>query len=422
MKINKINALEVLDSRGNPTVEVILETEDGDVSKAKVPSGASTGSYEALELRDGVKQRYDGKGVQKAVDFVQNEIGPALVGLSVENQREIDEKMIALDGTLNKSRLGSNAILGVSLAAARAAAQGKKIGLYKHIAALAENETENFLLPIPMSNVINGGAHADSGLDIQEFMIIPSGIESFRERIRAVAEIYQALKALLKESEHAVSVGDEGGFAPRLSSNEEPLAFMMQAIEKAGYKPGKEIFLGMDAAASEFFDPELKKYFLRLDNKEFNSEELAGFYGDLIKKYPLVLIEDGMAEDDMDGWKKLRDDYGDRAAIMGDDFTVTNKDRLQKAIDGEALNSVLIKLNQIGTLTETLDCLKLAKENGIKASISHRSGETSDDFIADLAVGVQSEWIKSGAPARSERVEKYNRLLEIEYEILNFKF
>lgn len=416
MKISKIDALEVLDSRGNPTVEVLVTTDTGILGKAKVPSGASTGTHEALELRDEDNTRYGGKGVLKVVENVKGELASAVVGLDPANQREVDEKMIALDGTENKSRLGANAILGISLAAARAAALGKGTPLYKHIAELYGNNPEELFLPTPMSNVVNGGAHADSGLDFQEYMVIPNGIDTFARKIRAVAEIYQALRSILKENGHAVAVGDEGGFAPRLASNEEPLAFMMSAIEKAGYKAGAEVSLGLDAAASEFFDTETKKYVLRLDSRELSSQEMAEFYQQLAGKYPIALIEDGMAEDDLDGWKALMAMCGDKVAIMGDDFTVTNKNRLKNAVDAGALNSVLIKLNQIGTLTETFDCLKLAEQHSVRTSVSHRSGETGDDFIGDLAAGVCSTWIKSGAPARSERVEKYNRLLEIEHE------
>ena len=425
MKIKEISALEVLDSRGNPTIQVTLTTEEGIKTKAQVPSGASTGEHEALELRDGDEKRYLGKGVLTAIKNIEETISPAVTGMSVLDQKALDEKMLELDGTPNKSKLGANAILGVSLAAARAAALTKKVELYEHIKDLFnENTVEDKAdsgadaqgskkMPIPMCNVINGGAHADSGLDFQEYMLVPSGIDSTEGRVRALSEIYHTLKAKLEKSNQVTAVGDEGGFAPKLSSNEEPLKYLVESIEEAGYKPGDQVSLAMDVAASEFFNKEKNKYVLKLEGKELTAQELVNYYKELSERYPIVLIEDGMAENDWEGWTHCNAILGDKIKIMGDDFTVTNKDRLKQAIEKKALNSILIKLNQIGSITETLDCIRLGYANDVKAAVSHRSGETCDSFISDFAVGVSSEWIKIGAPARSERVAKYNRLLEI---------
>ncbi len=416
MKIKKINAYEILDSRGNPTVRVKVTLESGTVSFANVPSGASTGEHEALELRDNDSKRFHGKGVTQAVNNVERKIAPEIIGMEANGQNEIDQKMIQLDGTPNKANLGANAILGVSLAVSRAAALEIKTPLYQYLAKLADFQRENKNFPDPMCNMINGGAHADSGLDIQEYMLVANGLGSIEEKIRALAEIYHTLKKNFQAKKQVVAVGDEGGFAPKLKSNEEPLIHLMAAVEEAGYKMGEEISFALDVAASQFYDKASQKYFLKLDGKELTSEELIGYYKELITKYPLIIIEDGLAEDDFEGWKKFNQECGKNLNIMGDDFTVTNKERLVQALENKALNSLLVKPNQIGTLSETLECMATGRTWGIKMAVSHRSGDTQDDFIADLAVGTGANWLKSGAMARSERIAKYNRLLEIAKE------
>jgi enolase len=416
MKIKKINAFEILDSRGNPTVRVKITLENGIVSFANVPSGASTGKHEVLELRDNDAGRFNGKGVTKAIQNVENKIAASIIGMDVNEQKNIDQKMIQLDGTPNKAELGANAILGVSLAVARAAAFANKIPLYKYLTILAGFSKEEISFPDPMCNVINGGAHSDSKLDFQEYMLVANGIERIEEKIRALAEIYQVLKKKFQEDNQTISVGDEGGFAPKLKSNEEPLFYLKTAVEKAGYKVGEEISFALDVAASQFYDSDSKKYLLKLDEKQLTSEELIEYYKKLIVEYPLVIIEDGLAEDDFAGWTKFNLECGADVNVMGDDFTVTNIERVKKALDEKALNSLLIKPNQIGTLSETLECMRLGHKEGIKMAVSHRSGDTQDDFIADLAVGARANWLKSGAMARSERVAKYNRLLEIREE------
>ncbi len=400
---------EVLDSRGNPTVEAEVVLESGAFGRAIVPSGASTGTFEALELRDGEK-RYGGKGVLKAVQNINEIISQELIGLDAENQAEIDKKMIELDGTPNKSRLGANAILAVSMAVARAMANELGISLYRYLGGIRAK-----VLPTPMFNVLNGGKHADNNLDLQEFMIVPIKAPSFREALRMGVEVYHALKKILKERGLVTSVGDEGGFAPELSSNEEPLALLVEAIEKAGYKPGEEIALAMDPAASEFFKD--GKYHLKADNLELTSEEMVKFYEKLVDKYPIVSLEDGLAEEDWEGWKILTQRLGDRIQLVGDDIFVTNPERFGRGIKEGIANAILIKLNQIGTLTETLDVINQAYDAGYSAVVSHRSGETEDTFIADLAVAALTGQIKTGAPARIDRVAKYNQLLRIEEEL-----
>ena len=401
---------------GNPTVRVKLETENGVITSANVPSGASTGEHEALELRDNDPARFNGKGVLRAIKNIKEKIAPELIDIEITNQEEADRKMIKLDGTANKAILGANAILGVSLATARAIAEESHLPLYKYLAQLNDSAKEKIVSPDPMCNVINGGAHADSGLDIQEYMIVATGIDSIQEKIRALSEIYQALKIKLKKDKYTVAVGDEGGFAPRLKSNEEPLEYLTMAVKDAGYEVGKEINFALDVAASQFYNQQSQKYFLKLDGKELSAEELIDYYEELIAKYPIIIIEDGLAEDDLEGWKLFNQRCGEKVNIMGDDFTVTNKQRLKLALENKALNSILIKPNQIGTLTETLECIKISHEYNLKIAISHRSGDTQDDFIADLAVGVGADWLKAGSMARSERLSKYNRLLEIKNE------
>ncbi|MBU2025601.1 MAG: phosphopyruvate hydratase [Patescibacteria group bacterium] len=421
MKIKSIDAFEILDSRGNPTVKAELITDQGIKAAAQVPSGASTGEHEALELRDGDDERYRGLGVMKAIGNIQGKIGPALIGMEVTDQSGIDKKMIELDASPNKSGLGANATLGVSMAAVRAAAETKKTPLYRYVGELFGRPAgEELSMPELMCNVINGGAHADSGLDLQEYMLVPAGGRLVKEKVRILAEIYQALKDRLKKDGQVTAVGDEGGFAPKLKNNEEPLGYLIQAIEAAGYKPGQEVGLALDAAASEFFNKETGKYELKLDQRELDAKAMTDYYQELVSRYPIVIIEDGMAQDDTRGWKLLNNalggDHG-RVNIMGDDFTVTNKKRLEQAVEEKALNSVLIKLNQIGTVTETLECLRYAKEKGIRTAVSHRSGETTDDFIADFCAGAGAQWLKAGSVARGERVAKYNRLIEIEREL-----
>ena len=405
-----IFAREILDSRGNPTVEVEVILESGVVGRAAVPSGASTGAHEAVELRDGDKERYLGKGVLQAVKNVNEIIAEQLIGYSVFDQVEIDELMIEIDGTPNKAKLGANAILGVSMAVAKAAAEELGVPLYKYLGGFSARE-----LPVPMMNILNGGEHADNNVDIQEFMVLPVGAPSFREALRMGAEVYHSLKGVLKARGLSTAIGDEGGFAPNLASNEEALQVIMEAIEKAGYKPGKDIYLGMDVASTEFYRD--GKYKMTGEGKEFSSAELVAFYENLVAKYPIITIEDGMAEDDWEGWKLLTEKLGKKLQLVGDDLFVTNTERLAKGIDEGIANSILVKVNQIGTLTETFATMEMAKRAGYTCVVSHRSGETEDATIADIAVAVNAGQIKTGAPARTDRVAKYNQLLRIEDEL-----
>ena len=408
--IENVCAREILDSRGNPTVEVDVLLDDGTVGRAAVPSGASTGVHEAVELRDGDKNRFGGKGVSKAVENVNEAIADVIIGLDPTRQVEIDQAMIRLDGTLNKGKLGANAILGVSLAVAKAAANAVGLPLYQYLGGVNAKE-----LPVPMMNILNGGAHADNNVDIQEFMIMPVGADSFAEALRINAEIYQALKKVLKGKGLATAVGDEGGFAPNLESNEEALQVIVEAIEKAGYKPGEQVRLAIDTAASELFED--GKYNLKGEGVVKTADEMVEWYASLCEKYPIVSIEDGLAEDDWDGWKKLTDALGKKVQLVGDDLFVTNVERLQKGIEQGVANAILIKLNQIGTLTETLDAIEMAKRAGYTAIVSHRSGETEDTTIADVVVGTNAGQIKSGAPCRTDRVAKYNQLRRIEEDL-----
>ena len=409
-----VYAREILDSRGNPTVEVEVWTESGAYGRAAVPSGASTGAFEAVELRDGDMEAYDGKGVLQAVDNVNELIAEEIIGMDALDQVIIDQMMIELDGTPNKSKLGANAILGVSMAVAKAAAEVSEMSLYQYLGGVNAKT-----LPVPMMNILNGGEHADNNVDIQEFMIMPVGATTFKEALRMGTEIYHKLKKVLQEKGLSTSVGDEGGFAPNLSSNEEALITIVEAIKQAGYKPGQDILLALDVAASELYDSQSKTYKLAGEGKEFTSQELIDFYCDLVDKYPIISIEDGLDEDDWEGWKVLNSTLGDKIQLVGDDLFVTNTERLERGIKEKTANSILIKLNQIGTITETLDAIEMAKRAGYTAVISHRSGETEDSTIADLAVAVNAGQIKTGAPARSDRVAKYNQLLRIEDELRN---
>lgn len=406
--IEAIGAREILDSRGNPTIEVEVLLDDDTVSRAAVPSGASTGAFEAYELRDGDKGRYGGKGVQKAVTAVVDVIGPALEGFDATDQRLIDAAMIELDGSDNKSTLGANALLGVSLAVAKAAADSADLPLFRYLGG-----PNAHVLPVPMLNVINGGAHADTNVDIQEFMILPVGADSFSEALRWGVETYHALKAILHDKGLSTGLGDEGGFAPDLASNRAALDLLMEAIQKAGFTPGSDIALGLDVASTEFF--ENGKYLF--EGKQIGNDELVAYYGELLDAYPLVSIEDPLSEDDWDGWAALTRELGSRVQLVGDDFFVTNPKRLAQGIEQQSANSILVKVNQIGTLTETLDAVSLAQRSGYTVVMSHRSGETEDTTIADLAVATDAGQIKTGAPARSERVAKYNQLLRIEEEL-----
>jgi enolase len=404
-----INAREILDSRGNPTVEVEVATESGAYGRAAVPSGASTGAFEAVELRDGDKDRYLGKGVTKAVENVNELIAPELIGFDITDQVGVDMTMIDLDGTDNKGKLGANAILGVSMAVARAAADSLGLELFQYLGGV-----NGKTLPVPMMNILNGGEHADNNVDIQEFMVMPVGAKSFKEGLRMGAEIFHSLKAVLKSKGLNTAVGDEGGFARNLSSNEEALSTIVEAIEKAGYKPYDEVRLALDVAATEIYDKEKKVYTLAAEGKTLTSEEMIDFYSNLIEKYPIISIEDGLDEEDWDGWKLMTERLGKKIQIVGDDLFVTNTNRLSKGIKENAANSILFKLNQIGTITETLDAIEMAKRAGYTAVISHRSGETSDNTIADLVVATNAGQIKTGAPSRSDRVSKYNQLLRLE--------
>jgi len=411
--ITEIKAREILDSRGNPTIEVDVELESGAVGRAAVPSGASTGEHEAVELRDGDKKRYLGKGVLKAVANINDIISEAILDMDAMNQIEIDNTLIKLDGTPNKGNLGANAILGVSLACAKAVANTFDMPLYRYIGGVNSCE-----LPVPMMNIINGGSHADSSVDMQEFMVMPVGASSFREALRMGTETFHALKSVLKEKGYSTSVGDEGGFAPNLKSNEEPLEHIVKAIEKAGFKPGKDIMIAMDPAASEFYDAKKKKYvFGKSDKSERTNEQMIEFYGKLIEAYPIISIEDGLAEDDWEGFALFTKKYGSKLQIVGDDLFVTNTERLKRGIKENSANSILIKVNQIGTLTETIQAVEMAKKAGYTAVVSHRSGETEDTTIADLVVALNTGQIKTGSASRTDRIAKYNQLLRVEEEL-----
>ena len=410
--ISEIYAREVIDSRGNPTVEVEVYTESGGFGRAIVPSGASTGEHEAVELRDGDKKRFLGKGVLKAVSNVNEIIGPELIGMNVFDQVGIDNYMIELDGTPNKGKLGANAILGVSLACAKAAADLCGLSLYNYLGGFNAKE-----LPTPMMNILNGGAHADWCIDIQEFMIMPVGAPTFKEAIRMGAEVFHNLKKVLKEMGCNTAVGDEGGYAPKLSSNEEALKVIVKAIKNAGYNSGRDVRIAMDIASSEFYDKETKLYELKSEGKKLTSDEMIAFYEDLVSKYPIISIEDGLAEDDWDGWKKLTKALGKKVQLVGDDLFVTNTKRLEKGIEMGVANSILIKVNQIGTLTETFDAIQMAQKAGYTAVVSHRSGETEDTTIADISVALNAGQIKTGSMSRTDRIAKYNQLLRIEDEL-----
>ncbi len=413
--IKKVFAREILDSRGNPTIEAELYLDDGTKAWSQVPSGASTGEHEALELRDGDEKRYNGKGVLTAIENINGELQNAVIGMDVADQRAIDQKMIDLDGTENKVRLGANAILAISLAVCRGAAISNKDQLYTHIAKLHENDAAE--LPVPMFNIINGGEHADSGLAIQEYKIVPQGIEGYSEQYRAGSEIFHALKKQLAKEGMTTSVGDEGGFAPRLKSNTAPLEVIEKAVNAAGYQMGTQINIAIDAAANSFYHEKCGHYAFKLEDKAYSVEELFEVYQDWVDNHYIMSIEDGLSEYDWEGWHKMYEKFDKQIMLIGDDLLVTNVQRLQRAIDEKACNSVLIKPNQIGTVSETLDCVKLAQKHNMKTIISHRSGETIDDFIADLSVGVASDFIKTGSLSRGERLCKYNRLLTISEQI-----
>ena len=412
-KIKSVFAREVLDSRGNPTVEVDVRTEDGILGRAMVPSGASTGEKEALELRDGDQSRYLGKGVLKAVANVNEILSKLVIGKEVSQQREIDQILIEADGTKDKSKYGANAILAISLAVARAAALENNMPLYEYI-----GQKESYVMPTLMMNILNGGAHADNKIDFQEYMIMPIGAKTFQSALEMGATTFHTLKNLLKSKGHITSVGDEGGFAPNLSDNEEPLKYIVEAIQTAGYVPGKDIGIALDVAASEFYVEEKQKYVFKKSNQqELSSEEMIDYLAYLVEKYPIISIEDGLDENDFEGWKSLTQRLGNQIKLVGDDLFVTNKEFLQKGIDEQYANAILIKVNQIGTLSETLDTINLAKQNGYATMISHRSGETEDTFIADLAVAVNAGYIKAGSASRTDRICKYNQLLRIEEEL-----
>ena len=410
MKIQRVHAREVLDSRGQPTIEVDVVLKNGSLGRATVPSGASTGEHEAVELRDGDK-RFLGKGVERAVGNVNRILAPRLRGREAKDQEGIDRLMIELDGSPNKGNLGANAILGVSLAVAKAQARTEKLPLYRYLGGPRAKT-----LPVPMLNVLNGGVHADNNVDVQEFMVIPYGMESFAEALRAAAEIFQTLKKVLQSRGYSTSVGDEGGFAPRLKGNEEAIELILEAVAQAGYRTGDQVVLGLDVAASEFFE-DGRYFFKKSDGVRRGIEEMLRLYEDWAKKYPIILIEDPLGEDDWDGWKMLTELLGDKIQIVGDDIFVTNKERLQRGIESGVANSILIKVNQIGTLSETLETMRLAKKTGYTTVISHRSGETEDSTISDLAVATNAGQIKTGAPCRGERTAKYNQLLRIEEEL-----
>lgn len=408
--IESVHARQILDSRGNPTIEVDVITDNGAFGRAAVPSGASTGTHEAVELRDGDKRKFLGKGVLKAVDNVNSKIAAEIVGLSVFDQNLVDKIMIELDGTANKGKLGANAILGTSLAVARAAAMEAGQSLYRYIGGVNANT-----LPVPMMNILNGGSHADNSIDFQEFMVMPVKAATFSESLRMGTEVFHHLKKVLHDKGFSTNVGDEGGFAPNIKSNEEAIEIVLTAIEKAGFKPGSDIFIAMDAATSEFYDSKTKTYtFKKSDGKKLKSDEMVEYWAKWAKKYPIISIEDGMAEEDWDGWKKLTDKIGSKVQLVGDDLFVTNVDFLQKGIDMGVANSILVKVNQIGSLTETINAVNLAKRNSYKSIMSHRSGETEDSTIADLAVALNTGQIKTGSASRSDRMAKYNQLLRIE--------
>ena len=413
MEIVKTLGREILDSRGNPTVEADLYLADGTIGRAAVPSGASTGEHEAVELRDGNKARYLGKGVTQAAENISKLISPVVTGLDAADQSTLDRKMLSLDGTPNKSKLGANAILAVSMAAARASAESEMTPLYRYLGGVNAR-----VLPVPMMNVINGGAHADNSVDLQEFMIVPVGATSFREALRMGVETFHTLKTVLKKRGYSTAVGDEGGFAPNLKSNEEALEVLMEAIGKAGFLAGEQVAIALDPASSEFYDQDKKKYvFKKSDKSEKTSEQMVEFWSKWVSQYPILSIEDGMAEDDWDGWKKLTDALGKKIQLVGDDLFVTNSERLQQGIDRSVANSILVKVNQIGSLTETLEAIRLASNAAYTSVISHRSGETEDAFIADLAVATNAGQIKTGSASRTDRIAKYNQLLRIEEEL-----
>ena len=410
--IYKIIAREILDSRGNPTIEVDVTLSDGSLGRAAVPSGASTGEHEAVELRDNDTLRYLGKGVKKAVKIVNTTIANEIIGLDALNQKNIDEAMISLDGTSNKSKLGANSILGVSIAVAKSASNSKKMPFYEYI-----NQNKTYTMPIPMMNIINGGSHADNNVDFQEFMVFPIGAKSFSNALQMGTEIFHQLKKVLKNKNLNTSVGDEGGFAPNLKSNNEAIEVILKAIDNAGYKAGKNVYIALDVAASELFDKD--KYIIKSENRSLSSDQMISYYQNIIETYPIISIEDGLDENDWGGWSLMNETLGDKVQIVGDDLTVTNINRLQKAIDLKAMNAILIKLNQIGTLTETLDAIALAKKADFGAIISHRSGETEDTTIADLAVASGVGQIKTGSASRTDRICKYNQLLRIEQNLSN---
>ena len=411
-EIQDVFAREILDSRGNPTIEVEVVLNDGSTGRAAVPSGASTGKWEAVELRDGDVERFNGKGVKQAVENVNITLSPKLVGRYADDQAEIDRLLVTIDGTTNKSKLGANAILGVSLAVCKAAALSAGLPLYRYIGGVGAR-----VMPVPMMNILNGGKHADNNVDIQEFMVYPHGFDTFSDGLRAGVEVFHQLKKVLGKKGYATSVGDEGGFAPNLASNVEAIELVLKAVELSGYEPGEQISLTVDAAASEFFDAESQTYNLASENRKLNSSEMVDYWADLAARFPIVSIEDGMDEDDWDGWKLLADRLGTRIQLVGDDLFVMNVDRLKRGIREGVANSILIKLNQIGTVTETLDAVRMAVENGFSCVISHRSGETEDTTIADLAVAVGSGQIKTGSASRTDRICKYNQLLRIEEEL-----
>ncbi len=416
-EIIRVAGREILDSRGNPTVEVTVELDNGLQATAGVPSGASTGSHEALELRDGDQSRYGGKGVRQAVKNVNETIAPLVIGMDPSQQAKLDQAMRKADGTDNKSKLGANAILGVSLAAARAAALDRGEPLHTYLRSLGKFKPTKDAFPVPMFNVLNGGEHADSGLSIQEFKLVPRGIAGYAEQLRAGSEIFQALKSLLHKDGYSVGVGDEGGFAPRLESHAAAFETLVRAIEAAGYRPGEQVFLGVDVAANSFYDQANDRYALKPEDVQLPREQLLALYREWMAKYPLVSIEDPLHEEDWAGWRAFNEKAGERTMLIGDDLLVTNVSRLEKAIEEKACNAVLIKVNQIGTLSETFDCVRLAQKHGMKTVVSHRSGETCDDFIADLAVAAGAEYIKTGSLSRGERLSKYNRLLAIHEDV-----
>ena len=410
--IINVHGREVFDSRGNPTVEVEVLLSDGGFGQAIVPSGASTGEHEAIELRDGDKSRFNGKGVQRTCEMLNEELGPEIIGMDALEQTDIDKTLIEFDSTPNKSKYGANAILGISMAVCRAGANALGLPLYRYIGGIAANT-----LPVPMMNVLNGGSHADNNMDFQEFMVMPKGADSFSSALRMGVETFHALKALLNSKHLNTAVGDEGGFAPDLKSHSQAVELLLEAIEKAGYKPGEDIFIALDPASSEFYDNEKGLYILKSEGKELNSDEMVGYYTEWVKKYPIISIEDGLAEDDWDGWRTLTREIGDSIQIVGDDLFVTNCSRLEMGIEQEVGNSILIKLNQIGSVTETLDAIATAKRAGYTYVISHRSGETEDTFIADFAVATGSGQIKTGSASRTDRIAKYNQLLRIEEQL-----